>query len=453
MHTTRQQLKGSRVGIGIWRRGWVLGMLLSLLGGWQPGQAADFMCPAGDVVCLKAAITTANANGEPNTITLAAGSYPLTDVVNTPEGPTGLPSITSVLTLQGAGAETTRLERVFTGLDPCDSLTEPEFRILHVAPTGVLTLKGLTLRGGCLERRSGAGLSGGGGLLTQGKVFLIQSAIVENLAEDNVEGGGGIANRGHLAIIQSTILRNIAIIAPGAGIVSQGTVTITDSTIADNEAIGTGGGGIDSTGTLTVTRSRIAHNFGDSAGGIAATGVTVIAHSSIEENRTFIGGSGGIDHFDGTMHITDSTIARNRSNSVGGIWNSATLTIHNSTIAENVGAGFSGGINNQGGMLTILNSTIARNRNTAAIRFEDVSAGIGNIPSFGSDIVGTVTVLNTLVAQNTFDEPPPSGSGGPDCGGPITSLSHNLIGDPMGCDIVLHASDRTGDPRLRRLDR
>lgn len=408
------------------RRGWVLGMLLGLLGGWHAGQAADFMCPAGDVACLKAAITTANGNGDVNTITLAAGTYALTTVDNTIEGPNGLPSITGVLTLRGAGAETTRLARVFTDR-PC-SRVEPPFRLLHVAPTGVLTLKGLTLQGGCITRLddpSGSG-SGGGGLFNQGTVSLLQSAIVQN----------GTVNR------------------VGAGMHSHGPLTVIDSTIAENEAAGEGAGGIDSDGPLTVTHSRIADNFGDSAGGIAAGGVTVIAHNSIEENMSYY--SGGILN-DGTMDITESTIAHNWggfSSGTGGIRNDtpeSTLTIVNSTIAENESLEASSGLSNWGGTLTIVNSTIARNHTVApAFFFGDTSAGLGNLPSVDTPpLIGTVTLQNTLVAQNTFEEPPSSSnSGGPDCGGPLTSLGTNLIGDSTNCTLPLQANDRTGDPGL-----
>ena len=44
-------------------------------------------------------------------IVLDAGTYTLTAVDNTTDGPNGLPSVTSPLTLTGAGAETTSLER------------------------------------------------------------------------------------------------------------------------------------------------------------------------------------------------------------------------------------------------------------------------------------------------------------------------------------------------------
>ena len=35
-----------------------------------------------------------------------------------------------------------------------------------------------------------------------------------------------------------------------------------------------------------------------------------------------------------------------------------------------------------------------------------------------------------------------------DCSGVVTSLGHNLIGDPTGCTITLQSSDLTGAPGL-----
>ena len=104
------------------------------------GQAKTFRCHAGDVPCLIDAINEANANGEANTIRLAAGTYTLTAADNgPPSGGNGLPVITSPLTITGRGADNTIIER---------DASAPRFRILEVATTGTLTLKRLTLRGG-----------------------------------------------------------------------------------------------------------------------------------------------------------------------------------------------------------------------------------------------------------------------------------------------------------------
>ena len=120
--------------------GWlVMAALFGLLVRVHPTPAADFACAAGDVACLIAALHAANATGEADTITLAVGTYTLTAVDNDSDGPNGLPSITSPLTIAGAGADTTILER---------AASAPSFRLVHVAAIGALTLEGVTLRGG-----------------------------------------------------------------------------------------------------------------------------------------------------------------------------------------------------------------------------------------------------------------------------------------------------------------
>jgi hypothetical protein len=117
----------------------VMATLIGTLGLWQLSLAAEFTCAGGDVACLIRAMNEANANGEEHHITLAAGTYTLTTVDNNTQGRNGLPSITAGLTITGAGADTTMIER---------AADAPPFRLLHVAATGVLTLEGLTLRGG-----------------------------------------------------------------------------------------------------------------------------------------------------------------------------------------------------------------------------------------------------------------------------------------------------------------
>jgi hypothetical protein len=156
----------------------------------HPVEAADFSCPAGDVTCLIAAINTANGNGEDDTITLAAGTYTLTAVDNTTDGDNGLPSITSPITIQGAGEETTILER---------ATTAPKFRLLHVSPGGVLQLEGLTVRGGFSEGGDG------GGIRNLGAVTIAHAVVADNVA---VEGAGLANGVGAVTITNTTFARN-----------------------------------------------------------------------------------------------------------------------------------------------------------------------------------------------------------------------------------------------------
>jgi hypothetical protein len=141
-----------------------------------PGQAAEFRCASEDVACLVEAIHTTNANGEANTITLAAGTYTLTAVNHLSDGASGLPSITSPLTIQGAGAGMTILEQ--------DAHAQT-FPLVHVGATGTLTLKGLTLRG------ENSAPSGGGLINVGGTVILTHSS----LADTRASVGSGSVNQ------------------------------------------------------------------------------------------------------------------------------------------------------------------------------------------------------------------------------------------------------------------
>ena len=129
----------------------VMAALVGTVGLWQPSLAAEFTCAGGDVACLIRAMNEANANGEEHRIMLEAGTFTLTAIDHDTDGPTGLPAIMSGLTITGAGADTTVIER---------AAGAPPFRLLHVAATGVLTLEGLTLRGGIWQTsRAAASIS------------------------------------------------------------------------------------------------------------------------------------------------------------------------------------------------------------------------------------------------------------------------------------------------------
>jgi hypothetical protein len=224
----------SRAGRG-WR--WGLAILLLALPLSRPGWAAEFACAGGDVPCLLAAIQAANANGEGNTIALAAGTYTLTAIDNTivegAMGANGLPAITSPLTIRGAGARTTIIERAASAPDV--------FRLLYVAPAGILTLDGLTLRGGF------AGGFNGGAILNDGTVTITDSLLAGNTAAfgplTSAGGiGGAIENAGTLTITNSTLAGNVAdgrgTAAGGGAVWNRGfagtTLTITNSTLAGN---------------------------------------------------------------------------------------------------------------------------------------------------------------------------------------------------------------------------
>jgi hypothetical protein len=159
---------------------WIVVTGLVVMGLARPVGAALFSCASGDVACLIAAIDTSNANGESNLIRLAAGTYTLTAANNDTDGSNGLPSITSPLTIGGNGSGNTIIER---------AATAPQFRVFHVAQSGLLNLADLTIRGG---RWVGENTFGGGGILNRGTTVITHSAVTNNFSES----GGGLLRGG-----------------------------------------------------------------------------------------------------------------------------------------------------------------------------------------------------------------------------------------------------------------
>src|SRR5262249_60917652 len=119
------------------------------------------------------AITWANSTGQNDTIRLDAVTYSLT-FNNDADGPNGLPSITSDVTIEGAGRSTTILQRV----------SSPTFfRLMHVGKTGNLTVDRLTLNGGDISFRSGSGIYNNGALT------IMRSNVMNNGGVNSGLGG------------------------------------------------------------------------------------------------------------------------------------------------------------------------------------------------------------------------------------------------------------------------
>jgi hypothetical protein len=130
----------------------IAALLASFAFALQPAhvaRAATLNVGNGDVAGLIVAINTANGNAEADVINLAAGgTYTLTEEENDApgtDGPNGLPSITSQITINGNGATIRRDPSYSCPEDDGDS----DFRIFHVGDTGNLTLNELTVSHGC----------------------------------------------------------------------------------------------------------------------------------------------------------------------------------------------------------------------------------------------------------------------------------------------------------------
>jgi hypothetical protein len=300
--------------------------------------AATFTCGAGDVACLIASITAANGTPAPDSIHLAGGTYQLTAVDNTTNGPNGLPSVTSPLTLQGVGAAQTVIVRVPGA---------PMFRLLHVAPTGALTVQGLTITGGDVGN-----FMDGGGIWNVGTLVVLTSAVIENRANF----GGGLINGGQVTIERSEFVRNTAVHA-GGGLDNGGVVTVRESTFAENSADG-GGAMANVRGTVLITNSTIVDNIGvfSGAGGIVnltTGGVLRLTNTTMARNTGLVrggGGGGALSVVGGEALLTNCTIVENTApdgGAPGGIVRTAgVLALHNTIVARNIGprSGDCGGV-------------------------------------------------------------------------------------------------------------
>ncbi|MBK8478759.1 MAG: hypothetical protein IPL39_21495 [Opitutaceae bacterium] len=123
----------------------------------QPVSAANFT--AADSAALIAAINSANATPEADTIELTTGAtYTFTAVDNWWYGPNALPPIASPITIEGHGStlaiggDPVRLRFFYIGADP----TSPRTYGYHTPGAGQLTLRHLTLTGGKAKGGDGA---------------------------------------------------------------------------------------------------------------------------------------------------------------------------------------------------------------------------------------------------------------------------------------------------------
>jgi len=376
----RQLARSGELAIPLeWRQklaGSVAGAALLLALGQSAAQALDITVttnkPAvnsGDLLCsLIEAIQNANdtTTGQPNA-DCTPGNPAGADTIILPAAKThtlasrhatyyltytGLPLITSTITIEGNGGKIARKKSAQT------------FRLLDVAPGGNLTLRNITLSGGRAN-------DDGGALFNLGTVTIEDSTISGNSSSN--EGGGLFnANSGTMTVRRSNVLKNKAA-DDGGGINNEeySTLIIEDSTISGNSS-GDDGGGIGSEyyGTITITNSIISKNKAAEDGGgvdIERYSTFTIANSTIIGNKA--GDDGGGVHIepDTAGTIAGTTISGNKSNNAGGgIYNGylSTLTIENSTISGNKSlTSYGGGITNAyEATMTVNNSTIAGNK-------------------------------------------------------------------------------------------
>jgi hypothetical protein len=381
-----------------------------------------------DTQALIAAINAANSSGGA-TISLARRcTYQLTTASspNAQLGDTGLPVITSRITLTGS-------RTTIAGNDT-------SFRVLMVTAPGYLTLQGLTITGGTSPG------PGGGVLNLQGTLVLNNTRVTGNTSGGGMmSAGGGIASGttgtgplGTTVLDSSRVDHNTSLASAGGILNRGGTLILNDSKVDDNTAAGGGGG--------------IASGTGGTGG--AGSSVLLLNDSTVEDNTSNGGpmaGAGGISN-GGTATIISSEVEDNTAPGAagGGILNHGVMTISESRVTGNTAPadsagnqGLGGGIANinlgqvapgavNGGILTITSSQVSRNTASgqgggifeATITMTGASAGnaltlafskvTGNQAAQGGGIFAIpgspVTLVSTRVARNTPDNCAPPGS-------------------------------------------
>ena len=214
------------------------GASLSMLAGGA--SAATFN--VSNTTQLEAAVSTANANAQANTIVLASGAYlpestlTFTDTsgVQTVEGAAGSPSIQGANTkLEGSNVQPFPSELFL--VDPGVSVT---FKYVEIAHAGGSVFSAIT-------DASKSGATAGG------------TVTIENSLVSGNTGPGVTVETGATATVRNSTLSN----GLSIGLIDDGTASFFNATVAFNE-----GGGLENKGSLSLTNTIVAENEGDCVG-------------------------------------------------------------------------------------------------------------------------------------------------------------------------------------------
>lgn len=312
----------------------------------------------GDGKCsLAEAIVNANNGGQTfadceagtgdDTIVLPKGTQNLTVVDNSDFGDTGLPVISSRITIEGNGAKIVR------------SKNAPPFRLIAVNASGDLTLDHVTLSGAKV-----VGKYRGGAITSYGNVTITGSVISGNTG---FEGGAVFFENGTLTVTNSTITNNVA--NYGGGLTNySGTLIMSNSVMSKNKAIpyngnpSFGGGMLSTTAHDTIAGSIISGNSATKGGGLAVYGTATISNTTISKNSATYRGGGiynGVGH---TLTVTSSTISGNKADTGGGVSNRGAFTLNGGTITKNSAVTYGGGVDTSGGGTFTDNGIVTGNK-------------------------------------------------------------------------------------------
>ena len=462
--------------------------LLALVSWAAPARASTFVVTktedTADGVCdadcsLREAIMAANADPDPNIITVPAGVYTLTlDIADnyacqhSPQyGPL---KVTGDVTINGAGRDLTILDG--SGLPHCGGVLEigeytkivarlTDLTVRHdtggwyargigannadlslisstvTSNTGGIYFDTYGVVGNLVLQASTVAANAGRGIRATGVVTLTNSSVISN-TDGGIHIGGG-----SLALQASTVAWNSAGGRGGGIEVGSANAVVSDSVILSNTA-GLAGGGIHwyeySTDphALTIISSTIAGNTaGDGGGGVVASGDSLIMRDSTVSGNTAGNNSngGGIQAYVTSARISNTVISHNTATgfSGGGLsfgsasWNlERGIAIVGSAIEYNTVRQTGGGLYaSSGTAVDIQDSSISHN--TAGPESQTSGGGV----SVDSD--GALTLTRVTIAGNQALGSGPSGGG-------IRSASGLMLVDSMIRDNVVRKTDSEG---------
>ncbi len=363
---------------------------------------------------LRQAIFDANAAPDADEIV-----FEISGTILLSEGELG---VTDELTLMGPGQDLLTIDG------------QANSRLFNITADVETTFVGMTLTGG-----AAGDCENGGAIQSSGPVLMAQVTVTNNQADD----GGAISSPNAMVTLEDSVISGNTATANGGGIYAY-ELELSNTTVADNTA-GNRAGGIQTRRSLLLVGSTVS---GNSAGDVG----------------------GGIFAGSGTVELTNSTVSGNSAAGDGGgiylLGLSAPADIHISqgTIFGNVAGGSGGGIAQTGETnITAGNSIIAGN--TAAT----------SAPEFAAPAMGTVTVLSSLIGDNSetgLDEAQTPDANGNLVGtavmpidpqlepladnGGLTQTHALLPGSPAidagSTSLATTAFDQRGVPFLRRVD-
>jgi hypothetical protein len=406
---------------------------------------------AGGTGSLRAAVITANTNGEDNVITLQGGTYSLTlqNVAGQENaaatGDLDLTATNHTIVIQGQGPTRTIIDASAPGLPDLND------RLFQVFPGVTVVFRDLTLRGGLAQddgtagKAPGTGDSQGGCILNAGTLTLDDVVVIHNAAigGNGLAGGPGLDGESGWS-------------AQGGGIynASTGILNVVRSTIRDNKVQGGSGGnggdeggngGFGETalggglynyfGTVTLTASTVAYNA--AIGGQGGNGGGGRALAGLGGNGKY-GEGGGLDSIEGTLTLIDSTVAANRA--MGGNGGPGGFIVNNVTGGAG-GDGYDatgGGVYTFGCQLSFRNSTVAFNTASGGHKGlggsgapdgrdgSGTGGGVSPILDLGR---GAPAAVSSLFGGNTADT-------NPDFSGTFTTVDHSLVANGQGAGSI-----------------